>query len=100
MQGTLPSVTPTEQFDSQYDRLGHKKKKKNCGTGHPKNCLNIIMIKNYLNVAVVAGILLENVNTMRPKRKKRKGISELHSGIQPVPSMPLLSGTGKQLQFR
>lgn len=53
----------------------------------------------HLNVAVVAGILLENVNTMRPKRKNRKGISELHSGIQPLPSMPLLSGFGKQLQF-
>ena len=39
----------------------------------------------YLSVAVVAGMLLENVNTMRPNRHNKNGMSELHGGWQPLP---------------
>ena len=48
---------------------------------HAKGLLYIA----YLSVAVVAGMLLENVKTMRNNKQIRKGIRVLHSGSQPLP---------------
>ena len=67
------------------------------------NCLTTIYFfknhKLYLRVAVVAGMLFENVKTMRPKRQKRKGARLLHSGWHPLPSIPSFDCVTKQLQF-
>ena len=63
---------------------------------------NLFFFKNhklYLRVAVVAGMLFENVKTMRPKRQKRKGARLLHSGWHPLPSIPSFDCVTKQLQF-
>ena len=67
------------------------------------DCLTTIYFfknhKLYLRVAVVAGMLFENVKTMRPKRQKRKGARLLHSGWHPLPSIPSFDCVTKQLQF-
>lgn len=46
---------------------------------------NKIVHSNYLSVAVVAGMLLENVKIMRHNKQIRKGMRALHSGSQPLP---------------